>query len=58
MVQKQTCGSMEQNRGPRNKATHLKSIQLWQRRQEYTMDKRKISLTSSAGKTGQLHIKH
>ena len=40
LAQKQTYGSMEQNREPRNKPTHLWSINLQQRRQEYTMEKR------------------
>ena len=40
LVQKQTYGSMEQNRQPGNKPTHLWSINLQQRRQEYTMGKR------------------
>ena len=40
MAQKQTCGSMEQNREPRNKLTHLQSINLRQRRKNYTMEKR------------------
>ena len=40
LAQKQTYGSMEQNREPRNKPTHLWSINLRQRRQEYTMEKR------------------
>ena len=40
LTQKQTYGSMEQNREPKNKPTHLRSINLQQRRQEYTMDKR------------------
>ena len=37
---KQTHRSMEQNRGSRNKHMHLWSVNLWQRRQEYTMGKR------------------
>ena len=37
LAQKQTHRSMEQNREPRNKAMHLWSIILRQRRQEYTM---------------------
>ena len=37
---KQTHRLMEQDRKPRNKPTHLWSINLWQRRQEYTMEKR------------------
>ena len=40
LPQKQTYGSMEQNREPRNKPTHLWSINLQQRRQEYSMEKR------------------
>ena len=42
---------MEQNREPRNKATHLWSVNLRQRRQEYKMGKKTVSL-SGAGKTG------
>ena len=40
LAQKQTYGSVEQNRDPRNKPTHLWSINLRQRRQEYAMEKR------------------
>ena len=40
LAQKQTYGSMEQNREPRKKPTQLQSINLWQRRQEYKMGKR------------------
>ena len=47
---------MEQNREPRNKPTHLWSINLQQGRQEYTMGYR-VSSISGAGKTGQLHVK-
>ena len=47
---------MEQDRKPRNKATHLWSINLQQRRQEYMMEKI-VSAISGAGKTGQLHVK-
>ena len=32
-------GSVEQNREPRNKHTHLQSINLWQRRRDYTSRK-------------------
>ena len=41
MVQAQTLtyGSMEQNEEPRNKSMHLRSINLQQRIQEYTMEK-------------------
>ena len=40
LAQKQTHRSMEQDREPRNKLTHLWSINLWQRRQEHTTEKR------------------
>ena len=40
MAQKQTYGSMKQNRQPRNKPIHLQSINHRQRRQEYTVEKR------------------
>ena len=42
LAQKQTHISMEQDREPRNKPMHLWSITLWQRRQEYTMEKRQF----------------
>ena len=48
--------SMEQDRRPRNKCTHLWSMNLQQRRQEYPMEKRVPSI-SGDGKTGQLHVK-
>ena len=38
MIQKQTYGSMEQIESPEINS-HLRSINLQQRRQEYTMDK-------------------
>ena len=47
---------MEQNREPRNKATHVWSTNLQQRRQEYAMEKR-VSSEGRDGKTGQLHVK-
>ena len=40
LAQKQTRGSMEWNQEPRNKPTHLPSINLQQRIQEYTIKKR------------------
>ena len=40
LTQKQKCRSMEQNRKPRDKPTHLWSTNLWQRRQGYTLEKR------------------
>ena len=39
-VQRQKYRLMEQNRKPRNKSTHLWTTYLFQRRQEYTMEKR------------------
>ena len=40
LVQGQENRSMEQNRKPKDKPTHLWTSYLWQRRQEYTMEKR------------------
>ena len=40
LAQRQKYKSMEQNRKPRDKSTHLWTPYLWQRRQEYTMEKR------------------
>ena len=56
LAQKQIYGPMKQNRDPRNKPKHLWSINLWQRRQEYKMEKRQISSAGGAGKAEQLHI--
>ena len=47
---------MEQNREPRNKPTDQWTINLPQRRQEYTMGKKTISSASGVGKAGQLHV--
>ena len=38
LEQRQTYRSMEQNRKPRDKSTHIWTPYLWQRRQEYTME--------------------
>ena len=40
LAQRQKYRAMEQNRKPRDKSTHLWTPYLWQRRQEYTMEKR------------------
>ena len=40
LAQKQKYRSMEQDRKPRNKPTHLWVSSFWQRRQEYTMRQR------------------
>ena len=50
LAQKQPYGSMEQNREPRNKPTHLEPINLRQRRQEYTMKKRQSLQQVALGK--------
>ena len=56
LAQRQKYRSMEQNRKPRDKSMHLWVPYLQQRRQEYNEEKT-ISLTSSAGKTGQPLVK-
>ena len=38
LAQRQKYRSMEQNRKPRDKSTHIWTPYIWQRRQEYTMD--------------------
>ena len=40
LAQKQKYRSMEWDRNPRDKPTHIWSTNLWQRRQRYTMEKR------------------
>ena len=40
LAQRQTHISMEQKRQPRNESTHLWSINLWQKRQEYENGKK------------------
>ena len=40
LAQRQKYRSMKQNRKPRDKPTHLWTPYLWQRMQEYTMEKR------------------
>ena len=57
LAQRHKYRSMEQNRKPRDKTTHLWTPYIRQRRQEYTMEKKIISLTSGAGKTGQPVVK-
>ena len=58
LAQKQKYRSMEQVIKPRDKPTHLWTLNLWQRRQEYTMEKRQ-SLQRGVlfNNTGQLHLK-
>ena len=56
LAQKQTYGSMEQNTEPQNKPTHPESINLWQRNQEYTMEKKIVSWASGIRKAAQPHV--
>ena len=42
LAPKQTYGSAEQNKEPRNKPTHLQSINPYQRRQDYTTEKKSL----------------
>ena len=48
---------MGQDRGLRNKPVHIWSINLQQRRQEYTVGERTASSMNSVGKIGQPHAK-
>ena len=57
LAQREKYRPMEQNRKPRDKSTHTRTPYLWQRKQEYTMEKRQSLLTSGAGKTGQPPVK-
>ena len=50
LAQRQKYRSMEQNRKPRNESMHLWTPYLWQRRQEYTMEKRQSLLQVVLGK--------
>ena len=51
LAQRQKYRSMEQNKKPRDKSTHLWTPYLQQRRQEYTMEKNAVSSISDAGKS-------
>ena len=57
LAQKQANISMEQNTEPRKKPTYLRSINVCQRRQAYTMEgKKKVSSAIGVGKAEQLDI--
>ena len=56
LAQKQTYSSVEQNREPRNKHMHLWSINLWQMRQEYTVEKRQSLQQMVLGKPDSLML--
>ena len=53
LAQKQTHRSMEENKEPRNKPTDMWSINLKQRRQENTMEKRQCLQQVMLGKLGR-----
>ena len=55
LAQKQKYRSMEQDRKPRDKPTHL--CQLIYDKGGKDIQWRKVSSVSGAGKTGQLHVK-
>jgi len=57
LAQKKKYKSMEQDRKPTDKPMHLWVAFFWQRRQEYTIEKRQPLHWSGAGKTGQLRVK-
>ena len=48
---------MEQNREPRNKLTHLQSINLLQRIQEHNNGEKTFSSVSGFGKAGHLYVR-
>jgi len=52
-----TCRSVEKNREPKNKYTHLWTFNLQQRKEEYIMEKKTVSSMSSVGKSEQLYVK-
>ena len=56
-AQRQKYRSVEQNRKPRDKSTHLWKPYLWQRRKRISDGEKTISLTTGAGKTGQPFVK-
>ena len=47
LAQRQKYRSVEQNRKPRDKSTHLWTTYLWQRRKKYTMEKRQSLVFST-----------
>ena len=56
VAQNHTHRSMEENREPRNKPTHLPSINMTKEARIYKGEKT-VSLISSVQKTAQLHVK-
>ena len=56
LAQRQKYRSMKQNRKPRDKSMHMDTLSLTKEAGIYDGEKT-ISLTSSAGNTGQLPVK-
>ena len=54
LAQKQTSGSVEQNREPRNKPTHPQSI--YDKGGRNMHGEETVPSASGFGKTGQLHV--
>ena len=54
---KQAHRPMEKNREPRNKLKSIRSINIWQRRQEHKMEQKTASSTDGVGRSGQLRAK-
>ena len=57
LAQKQKHRSVEQDRKPRDKPTHLWSTNLWTKEARIYNEEKTASSRSGAGKTGQLHVK-
>ena len=56
LAQKQKYTSMEQDRKPRDKPTHMVTLSLIKEASIYSGEKTASSI-SGAGKTGQVHVK-
>lgn len=57
MAQKQTHRSVASNREPSKELTLKRAVNLWQRRQEQTMEENTASSINVIGKTDQLYAK-
>ena len=55
-ARKEAERSMKKNTCLRNKPTHIRSINLWQRRQEYTTGRRQVSI-NGVGNTELMYAK-
>jgi hypothetical protein len=54
LAQKQIWRPVKQNTGPRDEPMQLCPPNFWQRHQEHMIDKKIVSSTNVAGKTGYL----